>query len=105
MQSSEGYSAKFPTQSGRHTLTERCFTYSWRTIEAENWGLKVALELYYREVLKNAVLNLLKTKVVGIKLLACTIKVEIVLCNLIPRQVKHKVEVGNLYRVLSNSWI
>ena len=56
-------------------------------------------------MLKNTVLHLLKAKVVGIQLLACAVEVKVVLGNLIPRQVKHQVEVGHLYRVLSNSRI
>ena len=102
VQTTQRNTAKLSAQRSCYALTERGLTNSRRAIEAENWRFQIALELDYGKVLENTVLNLLKTKVVGIELLACAVEVKVVLGNLVPRKVEHQVEVGHLYRVLGN---
>ena len=53
-------------------------------------------------MLQDTLLNLFQTEVVVVELLTCKLQIEVVGCDIIPRKLQHKLQVGHLHRVLRN---
>ena len=88
-----------PTEGDTHILTAKalCYatpegglTYPWRAIEAEDGGLHVALELQYRQVLEDTLLDAVEAIVLTVKDLLRPLEVEVILTEDTPRQLEDR---------------
>ena len=82
------------------TLRQRRLSDPGRTDEAENRPLHVGVQLAHRQVLEDAVLRLLETRVVAVERLPRARQIDPLLGPLVPRQGDQPVDVGARHGVL-----
>ena len=87
-------------QRARDRAAERRLADAGRPDEAQDRPLLVGLELAHRQVLEDALLDLLEVVVVGVEDVARLLDVELVLGGDRPRQLDQPLEVGARHRVL-----
>ena len=87
------HSNKFAAQSSGDGFSERGFTDARRADKAENWALRVFLQLAYGEVLDNALLDFLEPVMIFVEDLLGLFQIEIVFRRFRPRQRNHPVEI------------
>ena len=81
----------------------RGLAHTGRAYEAEYLIFKLGIELLYREVFKNSVLDLLESVVVCVKYLLCRLDVKSVLGGYLPRYLKAGVKIGARYGSLGRA--
>ena len=96
-----------PTEGDTHVLTAEALcdatpkgglTYPWRAIEAEDGGLHIALELQYRQVLEDTLLDAVEAIVLAVKDLLRPLEVEVILTEDTPRQLEDRAQILHLDR-------
>ena len=105
VQTTQGDTTEFATESRCNRFAERCLADTWRTVQTEYRRFHVAFEFQNRKVFEYALLDLLQSEVVGIELLAGAGQIEIVFGYLVPRQFEHQLQICHLYRILRNGRI
>ena len=101
-----------PTEGDTHVLTaealcdatpEGGLTYPWRAIEAEDGRLHIALELQYRQVLEDTLLDAVEAIVLAVKDLLRPLEVEVILTEDTPRQLEDGAQILHLDREVGGS--
>src|SRR5262249_5639551 len=88
----------------RNRLAKRCLAHAGGPNEAEDRSGQVVRELLNREILDNALLDILKSVVVGIENLLRECKILLDLALLVPRDRKQPVEIVAHDRRLCRHW-
>ena len=96
----EGDPDILPSKSAGDALAEGGLAHSGRAVEAEYRCVEVALELQYREMLKDALLDLLEAEVVLVEDALGGLDIEVILRHLIPGQVEDRLAVLQLDAVV-----
>ena len=100
MHAAEGDPDILPPESAGDALAEGGLAHSGRAVEAEDRGVEIALKLQHREVLEDALLDLLETEVVLVEDALGGLDIEVILRHLIPRQVEDRLAVLELDAVV-----
>ena len=100
MQTAEGNTHILAPEGPRDGLAERSLANSGRTVETENRGLHIALELKHGKVLYYTFLDLLKPEMILVEDLLGVLEIQIVLRHLTPWQIQHELDEIVLYAVV-----
>ena len=100
MGASQGDAHIFPSQSPGNGLAETGLAHSRRAVETEYGGFHIALELEHGQIFYDPVLHLVQPVVVLVEHLLGVLEVQVVLGDVTPGQVEHKLQVIVLYAVV-----
>ena len=91
---------ELPVHRARDGLAERRLTDAWGSDEAEDRPLHVSFELTDREILDDALLDLVEIVVILVENPARLDRIETILGALVPRHLEHPVEIGADHLIL-----
>ena len=77
----------------------------WRAVEADDGGLHIPLELQYRQMLQDTLLDALQTIVLAVEELGCLLEVKVILAIDAPGQIYDRAQVLHLDRVVRALWV
>ena len=103
--SSERNSDVFPSEGVCNGLSEAGLAHSRRTVETENRGFHIALELEGRKVFDNPVLHAVQPVMVVVQHFHRVFEIEVVLGISVPRQVCQELEIVELGAVVRGTGI
>ena len=93
--SAETDSHKFAAQRVGDRLTQTGFAYAWRPEKTEDRAVSLWIEFSYRKIFDESLLNFFQIVVIAVKDLLRLIEIEVVLAQLIPRQVGNDFDVSH----------
>ena len=99
MHAAERDAGEFTSQGTGDAASERGLAYAGRSDEAEDWSLHRGLQTAYREIVEDAVLDLLQIVVVLVEDLLGFDNIDIRAGGLAPRQGRHPLQVRARHHV------
>ena len=101
MHAAEGDAHEFTSQRSRDGLAKRSLAHAWRPNEAQDRPLHPWLQLFHRQVIENAFLDLLQIVMILVQNRARLGDVDFVCAGgFIPRQRRHPLKVRARHHVL-----
>ena len=100
MHSAQGYPHIFSAQGLRNGFSQTGLAHTRRTVEAENRGFHISLELQGGQIFDDSVLHAVYPVMVLVQHLHRVLEVKIVFGVLVPRQVCKELQVVELYAVV-----
>ena len=100
MKAAQRYTLIFASERARHRLAQRGLSHSGRSYKAENRSLALRVVKQHGYLLKDTLLDLGKSIMVGIKDILCQIEIGIQVRILVPRQFKQGFYIGILNRIV-----
>src|SRR5215471_9360086 len=91
---------KFAAQGIGDRLTQTGFAYAGRPEKTEDRAVPLWIEFSYRKIFDESFLNFFQIVVIAIKDLLCLFEIEVVLAQLIPRQVGNDFDITHDHRKL-----
>ena len=105
VQTAQRNTAELTSQRRRHGLAQRGLAYARRAVQTEDRGFQVAFQLDNGQMLQQTLFHFVQPEMVVIELLACAFQIEIILRHIVPGQLEHQLQIGNLHRIFGHGGI
>ena len=105
VQTAQRNTAELTSQRRRHGLAQRGLAYARRAVQTEDRGFQVAFQLDDGQMLQQTLFHFVQPEMVVVELLACAFQIEIILRHIVPGQLEHQLQIGNLHRIFGHGGI